>query len=97
MSKNGFMRFLEYEAKKNPLIEEHVNKDKVLKEAKFLASKIIEEDVELVRKAWEDKDYVLAAFVLRKYGLEFKGIFYTEDLIKEFLKIIDRRRDFPGI
>jgi len=91
LPKNGFMRFLEYEAEKNPLkIEGCINKDEVLKEANFLANRIIEEDIKLIRKFWEDKNYEIIAVVLKKYGLEFKGIIYTENLIKEFLRIIKR-------
>ena len=95
MSENGFRKFLEYESRKNPLkIKDRINKDEVLKEAKLLASRIIDEDIKLIRKFWEDKNYGLIAFVLRKYGLEFKGIIYTEDLIKEFDRIIKEHQDF---
>ncbi|HIE18818.1 TPA: hypothetical protein EYP75_03740 [Candidatus Bathyarchaeota archaeon] len=94
MSKNGFMEFLESEAKKKPLkVEGRVNKKEVLKEAKLLANRITEEDVELIRNLWEDRDYDVIAIVLRKYGLEFKGIVYTEKLIKEFLRIVKKPED----
>ena len=91
MSKNGFMRFLEFEAKKKPLkVEGRVNKEKVLKEAKLLANRIAEEDLKMIRNFWEDRNYDVIAVVLRKYGLEFKGIVYTEELIKEFLRIVEK-------
>jgi len=94
LSKNGFMRFLESEAKKKPLrVEGRINKDEVLREARLLANRIIEEDARLIRKFWEDRNYGLIAIVLRKYGLEFKGIIYTEELIKEFLRIVKRLED----
>ena len=89
MSKNGFVRFLECEAKKNPLrMEGRINKDEVLREAKFLASRAKPEDIKQIKEFWEDKNYDLLVFILRRYGLEFKGITYTEELIKEFLRII---------
>ena len=90
MSKDGFTKFLEYEARKNPLkLRGHIDIDELLKEARFLADKISWEDTKLIRDFWEDKNYHLIVPVLRRYGLEFKGIIYTEELIKEFLKIID--------
>jgi len=88
LSKNGFMRFLESEAKKKPLkVEGHVDEKEVLKDAKILADKITEEDVKMIEKFWETRNYNVIALILRSYGLEFKGIIYTEKLIKEFLRI----------
>ena len=89
MPENGFIRFLESEARKKPLVVEgRVNRKEVLKEAKLLADKITKEDVKIIRKFWEDRNYDVIAIVLRRYGLEFKGIVYTEKLIKEFLRIV---------
>jgi len=88
MPKNGFVKFLESEAKRKPLkIEGHINKNEVLREAKLLASRITNEDIRLVRKFWDERSYELIVIILKKYGLEFKGIVYTEELIKRVLKI----------
>lgn len=92
MSKSGFTRFLESEAKRNPLrVEGRTNKDEVLREAELLAKRVIKKDLELIRKFWEDKNFYYIAYVLKKYGLEFKGIIHTDYLIKELLGIIERR------
>jgi len=94
-SKNGFTRFLEFEAEKNPLrIEGCINHEEVLMEAELLADRMIDEDLKLIRKFWEDRNFELIVSMLRKYGLEFKGVIYTEHLIREFLRIVRRREDF---
>ena len=51
----------------------------------------LKKDLELIRKFWEDKNFYYIAYVLKKYGLEFKGIIHTDYLIKELLGIIERR------
>jgi len=89
LPENGFKRFLECEAERNPLrIEGRIDKDEVLREAAILAKRMIEKDVALIMRFWRDKDYQMIAFMLKKYGLEFKGIIYIEELIKELLRIL---------
>jgi len=93
-SKSGFIRFLESEAEKNPLMMEgRINSEEALREAEFLASRIMADDLEIIRRFWRDRDFALIALVLRRYGLEFKGVIHTEHMIKEFLRIIEGRKD----
>ena len=95
MSKDGFMRFLESEAKKKPLrVEGRINKDEVLREAELLAERIMEKDIGRIRKFWKDRNFSSIASLLKRYGLEFKGIIHTDNLIEEFLRIIERRGYF---
>ena len=94
LPKSGFKRFLESEAKKKPLkVEGRVNKKEVLKKAKLLADRIKDEDLEMIKRFWEERNYDVLTIILRKYGLEFKGIVYIQELIKEFLKIVEKPED----
>lgn len=55
--------------------------------AKILARKISLEDYETIKVHWKNKNYTLIAYMLRKYGLDFKGLTYLETLINELIKI----------
>lgn len=93
MSKDGFSRFLEYEAGRKPLkVKGRIDKDELMREAKLLADRISGDNTGLIGKYWEEKNYWLVAFLLKKYGLEFKGITYTEELIRQFQRIIAERK-----
>ncbi len=92
--KSGFIRFLESEAEKNPLMMEgRINGEEALREAELLASRIIADDLEIIRRFWRNRNFALIALALRRYGLEFKGVMRTEHMIKEFLRIIEGRKD----
>jgi len=56
------------------------------KDAEKLAGRIKAEDYEKLKKLWENKSYTQITFLLRNYGLEFKGITYLEVLIEELEK-----------
>ncbi|MCW4020766.1 MAG: hypothetical protein NWF14_06025 [Candidatus Bathyarchaeota archaeon] len=93
MSDDTFRRFLESEAEKNPLrIEGYVNKAQVLKDAKLLAKRISFGDYETIKKTWRSRSFASTAFVLRKYGFEFKGITYMETLVNELSKLMERKK-----
>ncbi|MEM2129837.1 MAG: hypothetical protein QXZ70_04480 [Candidatus Bathyarchaeia archaeon] len=57
------------------------------RDAKILARKISLEDYETIKVHWKNKNYTLIAYMLRKYGLDFKGLTYLETLINELIKI----------
>jgi len=57
------------------------------KDAKILAKKISREDYENLKVHWKNKNYTLLAYMLRRYGLDFKGLTYLETLINELVKM----------
>ncbi len=57
------------------------------RDAKILAKKISREDYETLKVHWKNKNYTLLAFMLRRYGLDFKGLTYLETLVNELIKI----------
>ena len=61
--------------------------DEALKDAGILAKRIILEDYENLKKYWKNKSYTLIAFMLRRYGLEFKGLTYLETMVKELFEM----------
>jgi len=56
------------------------------RDAKRLAGRIRAEDYEKLKRFWENKSYMQITFLLRNYGLEFKGITYLETLMEELEK-----------
>jgi len=88
MSDEAFKRFLEAEARRKPLrIEGFVDRAEVLKDAETLATKISLEDYQSITRFWQSRSFASVASVLRKYGLEFKGITYMEALMNELLRM----------
>lgn len=61
--------------------------DEALKDAKVLAGRISPDDYESLKKHWNNKSFTLIAYMLRRYGLEFKGLTYLEILVGELLDI----------
>jgi len=57
------------------------------RDAKILAKKISCEDYETLKVHWKNKNYTLLAFMLRRYGLDFKGLTYLETLVNDLIKI----------
>jgi hypothetical protein len=64
--------------------------DTAAKDADILAKRISPEDYENLKKYWENKSFTSIAFMLRRYGLEFKGLTYLEVLVNEVLKKKER-------
>jgi len=92
VSDEAFKKFLESEAKKSPFrLEGYINEAEVRKGARRLASSITSEDYEIVKEHWRTRSFMSLAFVLRKYGLEFKGITYTERLMEELSKLMEKK------
>ncbi len=61
--------------------------DEALRDAKVLAGRISPNDYESLKKYWRNKSFTLIAYMLRRYGLEFKGLTYLEILVGELLDI----------
>jgi hypothetical protein len=92
MSKDPFKKFLESEAKKNPLrIEGYVNEEELKKDVKRLAKSMSREDYKAVKEHWRTRSFASIAVVLRKYGLEFKGITYMERLVSELTAMMENK------
>ena len=92
MSNEAFKKFLESESKKSPFrLEGYINEAEVQKDARRLASSITSEDYEVMKEHWRTKSFMSLAFVLKKYGLEFKGITYMERLMEELSKLMEKK------
>ncbi len=88
MSDEAFKKFLKSEAKKSPFnLEGYVNDAEVRKDAERLMNALSSEDYEAIKEHWRTRSFLSLAFLLKKYGLEFKGITYTERLIEELSKL----------
>ena len=61
--------------------------DEALRDAKVLAGRISPNDYESLKKYWRNRSFTLIAYMLRRYGLEFKGLTYLEILVGELLDI----------
>ena len=59
--------------------------EEALSDAKVLAGRISSDDYESLKKYWGNKSYTLIAYMLRRYGMEFKGLTYLEILVNELL------------
>ncbi len=87
MSDEAFKKFLKSEAKKAPFrLEGYVNEAEVQKDAERLMNAVSSEDYEAMKEHWRTRSFMSLAFLLKKYGLEFKGITYTEKLMEELSK-----------
>jgi len=92
LSDEAFKKFLKSEAKKTPFrLEGYVNEAEVQKDAERLVDAISSEDYEAVKEHWRTRSFMSIAFVLRKYGLEFKGITYMERLMEELSKLMQKK------
>jgi len=88
MSDEAFKKFLKSEAKKSPFrLEGYVNDAEVRKDAERLMNALSSEDYEAIKEHWRTRSFLSLAFLLKKYGLEFKGITYTERLMEELSKL----------
>jgi hypothetical protein len=57
------------------------------RDAKILAKKISHEDYENLKVQWKNRNYSFLAYMLRRYGLDFRGLTYLETLVNEIIKI----------
>jgi len=62
---------------------EVVHYDEDMKDARIFAKRISPDDYEILRKYWKNKSFTIIAFILRRYGLEFKGLTHLETMVKE--------------
>ena len=67
--------------------------DEALKDAKVLAGRISPDDYQSLKKYWDSKSFTLIAYMLRRYGLEFKGLTYLETLVSELLNMKEESSD----
>ena len=92
MGHDSFRKFLESQAAKNPL-KYNVEKAKASRDAKDLAKRMSLDEYDHLRSFWQRKRYATIAFVLRRHGLEFKGISYLESLMNELVSIMEQRHE----
>ncbi len=92
MSSDLFKKFLESEAKKSPFrLEGYINEAEIKKDAERLSCSLTTEDYEAIKKYWQTKSLLSFASILRKYGIDFKGITYMERLMNELSKLMNKQ------
>jgi|GEM_PF-2410720 hypothetical protein len=92
MSDEAFKKFLKSEATKSPFrLEGYVNEAEVQKDAERLMNVVSPEDYEALREYWQTRSFLSLAFLLKKYGLEFKGITFTERLMEELSRLKQKK------
>lgn len=95
MSSESFKKFLELEAKKSPFrLEGYINDAEVKKDAERLAYSLTTEDYEAIQKYWRTKSLLSLASILRKYGIDFKGLTYMERLMDELSKLVNKQGSY---
>jgi len=52
-----------------------------------LVRRINPDDSATLKLYWEKKSFACITFMLRKYGIDFKGVTYLEVLVDELIKI----------
>jgi len=70
--------------------------DEALKDAKVLAGRINLDDYESLKTYWQSKSFTLIASMLRRYGIDFKGLTYLETLMDELFKIKEQKTKPPS-
>lgn len=65
--------------------------DEASRDAKNLLGRINPDDYETLKQYWQKKSFTLIAYMLRRYGIEFKGLTYLERLVDELIKMKERK------
>jgi len=61
------------------------------KDAEKLVKKIIPDDYAALKIHRQKRNFAVIAFMLRKYGIEFKGLTYLELLVDELIKMKEQK------
>jgi len=64
--------------------------DEASRDAKNLLGRINPDDYRTLRQYWEKKSFTLIAYMLRRYGIEFKGLTYLERLVAELIRMKEK-------
>jgi len=65
--------------------------DEASRDAKNLLGRINPDDYETLKQYWQKKSFTLIAYMLRRYGIEFKGLTYLERLVAELIRMKEER------
>jgi len=60
------------------------------RDAKNLLGRINPDDYRTLKQYWEKKSFTLIAYMLRRYGIEFKGLTYLERLVAELIRMKEK-------
>ncbi len=61
--------------------------DEASRDARNLLGRINPDDYETLKQYWQKKSFTLIAYMLRRYGIEFKGLTYLERLVDGLIKM----------
>jgi len=65
--------------------------DEASRDAKNLLGRINPDDYQTLKQYWQKKSFTLIAYMLRRYGIEFKGLTYLERLVDELIRMREER------
>mgnify|MGYP001146696680 CR=1 FL=1 len=65
--------------------------DEATNDARNLADRINPDDYTTLKLYWQKKSFASIAFMLRKYGIEFKGLTHLEVLVGELIKMKEQK------
>jgi len=61
------------------------------RDAENLLGRISPDDYETLKQYRQKKSFTLIAYMLRRYGIEFKGLTYLERLVDELIKMKEKK------
>ena len=64
--------------------------DEASRDAKNLLGRINPDDYQTLKQYWQKKSFTLIAYMLRRYGIEFKGLTYLERLVAELIRMKEK-------
>ena len=65
--------------------------DEASRDARNLLGRINPDDYQTLKQYWQKKSFTLIAYMLRRYGVEFKGLTYLERLVDELIRMREER------
>lgn len=61
------------------------------KDAETLARRIRPDDYATLKRYYDKKSFSMIAFMLRRYGIEFKGVTHLEVLVNKLIKMKEQK------
>lgn len=61
------------------------------KDAENLFRRVHPDDYASLKLQWQKKNFYLIAFILKRYGIDFKGLTYMEVLVDKLIKLREEK------
>lgn len=70
--------------------------DEAFRDVKKLIKRISSYDYKTLNMYLEKKSFTLIAYMLRRYGIEFKGLTHLETMVSELIKMKEQKKVTQG-